>query len=75
MSESTRRRWLGGAALTAAVAAAGGATQAQTRSAADELVRAVKGARVFDLSFTWNDRSPVLGLNRRIRSRWTARTA
>jgi kynurenine formamidase len=45
------------------VAATGGATQAQTRPAADELVRAVKGARVFDLSFTWNDRSPVLGLN------------
>jgi kynurenine formamidase len=63
MSESTRRQWLGGAALTAAVAATGGATQAQTRPAADELVRAVKGARVFDLSFTWNDRSPVLGLN------------
>ena len=23
----------------------------------------VKGVRVFDLSFTWNDQSPVLGLN------------
>jgi kynurenine formamidase len=63
MSDFTRRQWLGSAALAGAVAAAGGAAQAQTRLAADDLVRAVKGARVFDLSFTWNDRSPVLGLN------------
>ena len=63
MSDFTRRQWLGSAALAGAVAAAGGAAQAQTRLAADDLVRAVRGARVFDLSFTWNDRSPVLGLN------------
>src|SRR5262245_50669134 len=63
MSDFTRRQWLGSAALAGAVAAAGGAAQAQTRLAADDLVRAVKRARVFDLSFTWNDRSPVLGLN------------
>jgi kynurenine formamidase len=63
MSDFTRRQWLGSAALAGAVAAAGGTAQAQTRLAADDLVRAVKGARVFDLSFTWNDRSPVLGLN------------
>jgi kynurenine formamidase len=63
MSDLTRRQWLGSAALAGAVAATGGAAHAQTRSAADDLVRAVKGARVFDLSFTWNDRSPVLGLN------------
>jgi kynurenine formamidase len=63
MSDLTRRQWLGSAALATAVAATGGAAQAQTRLAADDLVRAVKGARVFDLSFTWNDRSPVLGLN------------
>jgi kynurenine formamidase len=41
----------------------GGTAEAQPRASADDLVRAVKGARVFDLSFTWNDRSPVLGLN------------
>jgi kynurenine formamidase len=63
MSDFTRRQWLGSAALASAVAAAGGTAHAQSRLAADDLVRAVKGARVFDLSFTWNDRSPVLGLN------------
>jgi kynurenine formamidase len=63
MTDITRRQWLGGAALAGAVVATGGAAQAQTRPSVDELVRAVKGARVFDLSFTWNDRSPVLGLN------------
>jgi kynurenine formamidase len=41
----------------------GGTAEAQPRASADDLVRADKGARVFDLSFTWNDRAPVLGLN------------
>jgi kynurenine formamidase len=64
MSEltTTRRQWLGGAALATAAALTGTA-DAQTRPSADELVRAVKGARVFDLSFTWNDQSPLLSLN------------
>jgi kynurenine formamidase len=63
MSDLTRRQWLGSAALAGAVAASGGAAQAQPRVSADDLVRTVKGARVFDLSFVWNDRAPVLGLN------------
>jgi kynurenine formamidase len=63
MSGVSRRQWLGGAALAGAAAATGGAVQAQGRLSADDLVRAVKGARVFDLSFTWNERAPVLGLN------------
>jgi len=63
MSDLSRRQWLGGAALAGAVAASGGAAQAQPRLSADDLVRTVKGARVFDLSFVWNDRSPVLSLN------------
>lgn len=63
MSELSRRQWLGSAALAGAAAATGGAAQAQPRASADDLARAVKGARVFDLSFTWNDRAPVLGLN------------
>lgn len=63
MSEhTTRRQWLGGAALAAAAAAAG-AADAQPRVTADDLVRTVKGARVFDLSFTWNEQAPVLNLN------------
>jgi kynurenine formamidase len=64
MRDLTRRQWLGSAAWMGAAAATGGATaHAQTRASADDLVRAVKGARVFDLSFTWNDQAPVLGLN------------
>jgi kynurenine formamidase len=58
----TRRQWLGGAALATAAALAGGA-DAQPRSSADDLIRAVKGARVFDLSFIWNEQAPVLSLN------------
>lgn len=63
MNDLTRRQWLGSAALAGAAAATGGAAQAQTRLATDDLVRAVKGARVFDLSFVWNEQAPVLGLN------------
>ncbi|HEY2992575.1 MAG TPA: cyclase family protein [Methylomirabilota bacterium] len=63
MSETiSRRQWLGAAALAGAAAAVGVA-DAQPRPSADDLVRTVKGARVFDLSFTWNEASPVLGLN------------
>ena len=51
MNDLTRRQWLGSAALAGAAAATGGAAQAQTRVPADDLVRAVKGARVFDLLF------------------------
>jgi hypothetical protein len=53
----TRRQWLGGAALATAAALAGRA-DAQPRSSADDLIRAVKGARVFDLSFIWNEQAP-----------------
>jgi kynurenine formamidase len=63
MSESfSRRQWLGGAALAGAAAAVG-AADAQPRPSIEDLVRTVKGARVFDLSFTWNEQSPVLNLN------------
>ena len=55
MSETiSRRQWLGAAALAGAAAAVGVA-DAQPRPIADDLVRTVKGARVFDLSFTWNE--------------------
>jgi kynurenine formamidase len=63
MTDLSRRQWLGSAALAGVAAATGGAVQAQPRASADDLVRAVKGARVFDLSFPWNERAPVLGLN------------
>ena len=69
MSELTRRHWLGTAGWAAALAAAGGTqmrgpevASAQT-GAAESLLAALKSARVFDLSFTWNEQSPVLSLN------------
>ena len=69
MSELTRRKWLGAAGWLAALAAAGGtemrspaAASAQAGSA-ESLLAALKSARVFDLSFTWSDQSPVLNLN------------
>jgi kynurenine formamidase len=69
MSELTRRKWLGAAGWLAALAAAGGtemrspaAASAQAGSA-ESLLTALKSARVFDLSFTWSDQSPVLNLN------------
>jgi kynurenine formamidase len=62
MSDVSRRQWLQAAGAAALTAAAGPAA-AQGRPGTDALVRAVKGARVFDLSFTWNEQAPVLGLN------------
>src|SRR4029450_3563469 len=62
MNTLSRRHWLGAAALAGAAAVTGTAN-AQTRPSVDELIRTVKGARVFDLSFTWNDQAPVLNLN------------
>jgi len=53
----SRRHWLGAAALASAAAVTGTAN-AQTKPTADDLIRTVKGTRVFDLSFTWNDQAP-----------------
>ena len=58
----SRRHWLGAAALAGAAAVTGTAN-AQPKPTADDLIRTVKGVRVFDLSFTWNDQAPVLNLN------------
>jgi len=69
MSELTRRRWLGAAGWLAALAAAGGtemrspAVASAQAGSAESLLAALKSARVFDLSFTWSDQSPVLNLN------------
>jgi kynurenine formamidase len=62
MSEFSRRQWLTAAGTLAAAAAVSGTTGAQAANL-EEFVRAVTGARVFDLSFLWNERSPVLSLN------------
>ena len=69
MGDLTRRSWLGTAGMLAALAAAGGtelrgpATASAQAGSAESLLAALKSARVFDLSFTWNDQSPVLSLN------------
>ena len=69
MSELTRRRWLGAAGWLAALAAAGGtemrspAVASAQAGSAESLLAALRSARVFDLSFTWSDQSPVLNLN------------
>src|SRR5215468_2539438 len=69
MNELTRRKWLGAAGSLAALAAAGGAEMRSPAVAsaqggsAESLLAALKSARTFDLSFTWNDQAPVLNLN------------
>jgi len=63
MSDVSRREWLAVAGVLGVAATAGGGANAQGPGSADDLVRAVKGARLFDLSFTWSELSPVLGLN------------
>ena len=56
-------QWLGSAATLGVAAAVASTATAQARLSADDLVRTVKGVRLFDLSFTWNEQSPVFGLN------------
>jgi kynurenine formamidase len=63
VSETSRREWLGTAGVMGLVAAMSGSAVAQARPTADDLVKTIKGARVFDLSFVWNEQSPVLSLN------------
>src|SRR5436309_5689500 len=63
MNDVSRRQWLRTAGTLGVAAAAAGTATAQSRPSADELIRTVKGARMFDLSFTWNEQSPVLSLN------------
>src|SRR5262250_3691061 len=63
MNDVSRRQWLGSAATLGVAAALAGTATAQARPSADELIRTVKGARMFDLSFTWNEQSPILSLN------------
>jgi len=65
----SRRDWMvrtGGLAALAAVGGSGAGRAAvagaQPRSA-EGLIGALRAARVIDLSFTWNEQAPVLGLN------------
>ena len=63
MGDASRREWLGTAGVMALVSAMGGPAMAQARPNADALIASVKAARVFDLSFVWNEQAPVLSLN------------
>jgi kynurenine formamidase len=63
MSDVSRRQWLGSAATLGIAAAVAGTASAQSRPSADALIKTVKAARLFDLSFTWSDQSPLLNLN------------
>ena len=66
METLSRRTWLGAAGALAAAAAAGAAAPSAASAqagSAEALITALRGARLLDLSFTWNDQSPVLGLN------------
>jgi kynurenine formamidase len=69
MDDLSRRHWLGAAGLATLATTIGGLdagapapASAQPRSA-DALIGTLKAARLFDLSFTWNEQSPLLGLN------------
>ena len=69
METLSRRDWLAVAGGLAALGTVGGSelggpaiATAQTRPA-EGLIAALKAARTFDMSFTWNEKSPVLGLN------------
>jgi kynurenine formamidase len=66
MDTLSRRDLMGAAGWVAAYVAAGGSQIPEARAqptSADALIGALKAARVFDLSFTWNEQAPVLGLN------------
>ena len=63
MSDVSRRQWLTGVGALGVGLAAAVEGGAQRPASADDLISAAKAARVFDLSFTWTDQSPVLSLN------------
>jgi kynurenine formamidase len=63
MSDVSRRDALKSVGVLGVAGMLAGTASAQGRLPADDLVNTVKGARLFDLSFTWNDQSPILGLN------------
>jgi kynurenine formamidase len=63
MDGVSRREWLAGVGAAGLAATAAGPAGAQAPGGADAFVQAVKSARLFDLSFVWNEQAPVLGLN------------
>jgi len=63
MSDLSRRQWLGTAGVLGATATLAGTAGGQARPTSEDLLRVLKSARLIDLSFTWSEQSPVLGLN------------
>src|SRR2546426_2079098 len=63
MSDLSRRDVLRTAGALGAAGALAGTASGQGRPSADDLIRTVKGARMFDLSFVWSEQSPILSLN------------
>jgi kynurenine formamidase len=64
MSEVSRRTFLGAAATAAATTLATDAVaQTAERASVEAFIGGVRGARVFDLGFTWDQSAPVLSLN------------
>lgn len=66
MEPISRREWLGATALTTTAAMLAGAAHAQAQpqgATIDDWVRVARNARLFDLSFVWNEQAPLLGLN------------
>jgi kynurenine formamidase len=68
MSDISRRAFVMAGTLAAAALAEAGSALAQApgagpAQAVDDFIRAVKRARVFDLSHVWDERSPLLSLN------------
>jgi kynurenine formamidase len=59
----SRRDVVTGAGLAAAAVALGSGVSDAQGSSAEDLIRLVKGAAVYDLSFTWNEQAPMLSLN------------
>jgi kynurenine formamidase len=59
----SRRDVVTGAGLAAAAVALGSGVSDAQGSSAEDLIRLVKGAAVYDLSFMWNEQAPMLSLN------------
>ena len=68
MNDLSRRQWLRSAGTLGVAATIVGTASAQGRLTADDLVRTVKGARLFDLSFTWSEPTFVSAISVTTRS-------
>jgi kynurenine formamidase len=64
MSDVSRRAFMTTAgATTAGALSAAAPAAAQAPAGVEDFIRTVKGARLFDLSFMWDERAPLLSVN------------